>query len=459
MNAINTKSFRRHRLSYVIALLASASASPFVSAQTQPETTIEELVVTGSRVQRADNATSPQPLSIIGAEDLSAVASVDIGEVLNQNPALLASVTSTNSLDGQAANIGRASNQGGSALNLRGMGTERTLTLVNGRRHVSGIEGTSSVDVSTIPSALIERVEVLTGGASAVYGADAVTGVVNFVLKSDFEGVDFDARTGISEEGDATTASIRVLVGRNFDDRRGNFTLGVQHDYSAGLRAGDRDILANNSRYQNDINPDRRFQQGDINPATMPNFARFYNNANTGRFPYGLLIPTTSTAFTNSFRTAFGDAPSLTDAELALINRAVSAPPRALLPGRTFNITSPYGVVALGNFPLANSPDLNGNGTPDCLESFTGFNSSLSGTQAFGAAGGCWVINEAGELTIPRDGLVAGNFNQFGAEYSYIAPNRPYVIPKDEKYAINLNGKYELTPNSELFLESKVRLS
>jgi len=454
MNKKTSNRFTRRRLHYAIALFASASAMPVTFAQQSSEPTLEEVVVTGSRMQRADNATSPQPLAVISAEDLSSSASVDIGEILNENPALLASVTSTNSLDSQAANVGRASNQGGSALNLRGMGTARTLTLVNGRRHVSGIEGTSSVDVSTIPSALIERVEVLTGGASAVYGADAVTGVVNFVLKNDFEGIDADFRTGISEEGDANTVSLRATMGRNFDDRRGNLTLGVQHDYSAGLRAGDREILANNNRYGNDINPDRRFQSGDINASSMPNLARFYNFDETGRFPYGLLIPTAAN-FTTNYNSAFGAAPQLTDAELALINRAASAPPRALLPGRTFNITSPYGVVALGNFPLANSPDLDGNGTPDCLQSFTGFNSSLSGRQAFGAVGGCWVINEAGELTIPQDGLVAGNFNQFGAEYSYIAPNRPYVIPKDEKYAINLNGRYELTPTTELFVESK----
>lgn len=456
MNRQSLNSFRRRRLHCAIAILAGAALMPAVHAQDAPE--IEELVVTGTRIQRADNATSPQPLSVISSEDLTSSASIDIGEILNENPALLSSVTSTDSIGGAAQNVGRANNVGGSALNLRGLGSQRTLTLVNGRRHVSGIEGTSSVDVSTIPSALIERVEVLTGGASAVYGADAVTGVVNFVLKDDFEGVDIDFRTGLSGEGDAGTTSVRALIGQNFAEDRGNFTLSLQHDYSEGLRAGDRDYLADGGRYTSDVNPMLRFQKGDIIASTMPNLSRFYNFANTKQYPFGLRIPTPA-AFANSFTRAFGAAPTLTAAETALLGRIVGAPPRALLPGRTFNITSPYGIVALGDFgtrvPLGSEPDLNGNGVSDCLDSFTGYNSSLDGAAAFGGAGGCWVIDESGKLTTHNDGLVAGNFNQFGADQTYIAPNRPFVIPEDSKWALNLNGRYELSSQAEVFVESK----
>jgi len=458
MNSKNLVSFRRRQLSYLIAAVCAGVTAGSATAQTDAGAVIEEVVVTGSRVTRADNATSSQPLTVISAEELSNSSTVDIGEVLRTNPALLASVTSTSSIGSQAANVGRANNVGGSALNLRGLGYQRTLTLVNGRRHVSGIEGTSSVDVSTIPSALIERVEVLTGGASAVYGADAVTGVVNFVLKNDFEGVEVDFRPGISEEGDAETSSLRTYFGRNFAEGRGNISVGVQHDYSAGLRAGDRDFLANGNRAGADVNPALRFQNGDITAANMPNFSQFYNYANTKQFPVGLRIPSAS-AFATSYTKAFGAAPSLTSAELALIDRAATATPRAFLPGRTFNVTSPYGVVVLGDFgrqtPLGSEPDLDGNGVTDCLQSFTGYNSSLNGASSFGAAGGCWYINEAGTLIPYADGLVAGNFNQFGAEQSYIAPNRPYVIPESEKYAINLNARYELTDSMEVFVESK----
>lgn len=447
---------RRRRLSYLIAALAGASTIPFASAQPGSEPSMEEVVVTGSRMQRADNATSPQPISVIGAEELSNTPNIDISEILNENPALLASETSANT--GSTSNVGRASNVGGSALNLRGLGTQRTLTLVNGRRHVSGIEGTSSVDVSTIPSALVERVEVLTGGASAVYGADAVTGVVNFVLKDDFEGVEFDVRPGVSARGDAETLSLRGSFGRNFQEGRGNVVVGVQHDRSEGLKRRDRGFMAGGS-WGNDVNPALRFQSGDIDAATMPNFSQFYNFENTGQFQYGLRIPTAD-SFSSIFQSQFGDSPDLTPEELALIERAANATPRAILPERVFNITSPFGVVAIGDFgsgntPLGSEPDLDGDGVPDCLQSFTGYNSSLGGASSFGAAGGCWYIDEDGQLNSYEDGLVAGNFNQFGATQSIRAPGRTYIIPQDQKFAINLNGRYDITNSTEVFVESK----
>ena len=102
--------------------------------------------------------------------------------------------------------------------------------MVNGRRHVAGVEGTSSVDIGSIPSALIERVEVLTGGSSAIYGADAVTGVVNFILKDDFEGFQLDLQPGISGETDNESFSLSGVFGKNFADGRGNITVALQYD-------------------------------------------------------------------------------------------------------------------------------------------------------------------------------------------------------------------------------------
>lgn len=448
-------------LRFFIALCAgTASVSTLPQLALAQEEQLEEVVVTGSRIRRNTNATSAQPLSTIGALDISQTSTVDIAEVLNDNPALLSSVTGTNSIGGGdgANNVENADNVGGSALDLRGLGLERTLTLVNGRRHVSGIEGTGAVDVSTIPSSLIERVEVLTGGASAVYGADAVTGVVNFVLKDDFEGFEIDARTALSGEGDAGTSNLEVLFGRNFNEGRGNITMALQYSQSEGIRNGDRSHTANDRLYADDVNPALRFQTGDLSSSATPNFSQFYNFDNTGRFPVGSRIPSAED-FVADYTAEFGAAPTLTPGELALINQASNAFPRALLPGRTFNITSPYGVVAAGDFgletALGTEPDLDGNGTPDCLDSFTGYNSSLGGASSFGAAGGCWVIDQNGAVGPYQDGLVAGNFNQFGAAQSFIAPNRPFTIPEDEKYAINLNGNYELTDNMQAFFETK----
>ncbi len=419
---------------------------------------IEEVVVTGTRIQRS-NANSPQPISMIEGEALRMTGNQDISEVLNKNPALLASVTSGNSFDSAADNVTEASNVGGSALDLRGLGFERTLTLVNGRRHVSGVEGTSAVDVTTIPSALIERVEVLTGGASAVYGADAVTGVVNFVLKDDYEGAEISLRGGVSGESDAESYGLTGIWGKNFDGDRANLTVAFQYDRRDGLRQGDRGFFSEDGVWNDDVNPALRFQIGDIDAGATPNFSEFYNFDNTGLYPVGLRIPSTAEDFIADYEAEFGTTPNLSQAELDLINRSASAPPRAFLPGRTFSITSPYGVVAAGDFGtttgLGDEPDLNGNGTSDCLDSFLGYNSSLDGAAAFGAAGGCWVIDENGELGPYNDGQVAGTFNQFGASQSYIAPNRPYVTPDEEKYSININGRFEFMPQLEAFIESK----
>ena len=199
------------------------------------DTSNDEIIVTGSRIPLDPNLTSPVPVQSLSSEDLRLSGEISLADVINDVPALVSSTTSENSLTGA------------NALNLRGLGANRTLTLVNGRRHVAGFEGSQAVDIGSIPQALVERVEVLTGGASAIYGADAVTGVVNFVLKEDFEGLDIDVRGGISDQGDAENFSIRGVVGKNFDNDRGNITLAVDYIEDSVLFSGDRDFSRNNN--------------------------------------------------------------------------------------------------------------------------------------------------------------------------------------------------------------------
>lgn len=440
--------------SYLSLFAALVSGLPSY-AEEEEEILLEEVVVTGSRIK--SNANSAQPVTSFSAEELNYGGQGDIAEILNDNPALLSSVTAANSLDDGANNLGDAdvNNIGGSALDLRGLGTERTLTLVNGRRHVAGIEGTAAVDISTIPSGLIERVDILSGGASAVYGSDALTGVVNFILKDDYEGFEISAQGGTAD--DYGNEKISALGGINFDDGRGNVTVSVQYEQNDGLKSGDRDFLANNGLFNDDQNPDLRFQAGEITAGGTPNLAQFYDFATTGRFASGFRIPSEAD-FISDYTAEFGVAPTLTAAESALFNRAATAPPRAILPGRTFNITSAYGVVAAGDFgievPLGSEPDLDANGIADCLQSFTGYNSSLDG-QGFGIAGGCWVIGADGAVRPYTDGLVAGSFNHFGASDSYINPNGQQIIPSKEQYSIDVNGHYDLTEEMTLFWESK----
>ena len=191
-------------------------------------------MVTGSRIARDPNLTAPVPVQSVDNETILRSGELNIADVVNDIPALVSSLTAENS------------DTGANSLNLRGLGGERTLTLVNGRRHVSGFRGTQAVDTGTIPRALVERVEVSTGGASAIYGADAVTGVVNFILKDDFEGVELNLRGGISGEGDAENFAADLLMGNNFHQGRGNIVLGITIEEDTELTHGDRDWSRDN---------------------------------------------------------------------------------------------------------------------------------------------------------------------------------------------------------------------
>jgi iron complex outermembrane recepter protein len=135
---------------------------------------------------------------------------------------------------------GNITNAGASTVNLRNLGADRTLVLADGRRMVAGVPGTAQVDLTMVPTGFIERVEVLTGGASAVYGSDAVAGVVNFIYKKDFEGFDFDAQAGQSSRSDADEYKLGFTAGHNFADKRGNFMVHAGFTDQQGVTNGQR---------------------------------------------------------------------------------------------------------------------------------------------------------------------------------------------------------------------------
>ena len=237
-------------------VLVVAAAGPAQAQAPAEGATLEEVVVTGSRIQRDPNQTAPAPIASVTAEDLRASGATDTTATLRQIPALISSGTVADSLERGAGGVGQA------VLNLRQLGANRTLVLVDGYRHVSGVAGSQAVDVSTIPSALIERVDVLTGGASAVYGADAVTGVVNYVLRQDFEGFEFDFQPGVSSEGDGETYRLEGTWGKNYADGRANVTISMGYTDEAEVLLGDRSFTANNGRANNSTtyaHPFRRF--------------------------------------------------------------------------------------------------------------------------------------------------------------------------------------------------------
>jgi len=195
----------------------------------------DRIVVTGSRIIR-DQFDSPAPIATISGDNIENSGLTNVTELLRQTPALTASEGSLLSAGTKA----RAGGAGVNLLNLRHLGTARTLVLVDGRRHVSAIAGQAGVDINTIPTALIERVDVLTGGISPIYGADGVSGVVNFVMKRDFEGLDLRAQQGISDYGDAESTLFAATAGKNFDEGRGNFALSYEFRRDEQVAFSDR---------------------------------------------------------------------------------------------------------------------------------------------------------------------------------------------------------------------------
>ena len=218
-----------HRTAAAARRLLAASAlstlfvAPALAQDAAPAEEGDTIVVTGSRIQRSDYNLA-NPLVTVTAEALEQAGNVQLVDTLAQNPALINSLNGART-SGSNADFGAVGVQ---LLDLRGLGENRTLTLVNGRRHVASIAGSAAVDVSTIPNDLIEGVDVLTGGASAIYGADGVSGVVNFRLKRDFEGFKASGQVGISSRGDAGQRYGSLTYGRNFSDGRGNIALSYE---------------------------------------------------------------------------------------------------------------------------------------------------------------------------------------------------------------------------------------
>lgn len=221
-----------HRLGLGTSVLALALAglSPAVAQEAAPSATGEEaIVVTGSRIARPD-LTATSPINVVSSEAIKLSGNGTIEQTLNELPQLKAQGGATSG-NTNAAGIYTA--------DLRGLGAARTLVLVNGRRFVP-VNPDLLVDLSTIPEALVKRVEVVTGGASAVYGSDAVAGVVNFILNDSFEGLEADYSFAVTEHGDGKRHKASLTYGSNFADNRGNLVANFSYHRQDGVSAGDR---------------------------------------------------------------------------------------------------------------------------------------------------------------------------------------------------------------------------
>jgi iron complex outermembrane recepter protein len=212
------------RLATVSALaLAVAGAG---AAAAQDTGAVEELVVTGSRLGRS-GFTAPTPTTVIGATEMQSQAPVTIADVLNDLPSFRQSVSP------RSASLNQ-SGAGASFLDLRGLGATRTLVLVNGRRHVAST-ASNNVDVSLIPSMLVDRVDVVTGGASAAYGSDAVAGVVNIITNTRLNGLRGTAQYGTTKEGDGDNYLFGLAGGTSFAGGKGHITIGGEYSNDDGI--------------------------------------------------------------------------------------------------------------------------------------------------------------------------------------------------------------------------------
>ncbi len=184
--------------------------------------------VTGTRIQ-APGVVSNSPITTVGAEEFRTRQVVNVEELIRTLPIAFPAI-------GPGVNNGQG---GGFTVNLRALGSNRNLVLMDGRRIVPFNLG-GSVDTNVIPLAMLERADFVTGGAAAVYGSDAMSGVVNFILRDDFEGAEFSAQYGISDVGDAARRRIDATIGGNFADGRGNAVISVGYTLTDELRQGDR---------------------------------------------------------------------------------------------------------------------------------------------------------------------------------------------------------------------------
>ncbi|WP_336961611.1 TonB-dependent receptor plug domain-containing protein [Sphingobium aquiterrae] len=262
---------------------AYAQALPETPQDAQASDDTPDITVTGSRIVR-DGYDAPTPVSVISTKELKAEAPANISDFVNTLPAVRGSGTSANS-NGSLSNGAAGIN----SVNLRNLGANRTLVLFDGQRSVAST-ATGQVDVNTFPQALIERVEVVTGGASSAYGSDAVSGVVNFILNKKFTGFNVEFEHGVTTYGDAPNYKIAATGGKTFADGRGHIILSGEYFSQKGVQTIDRDW--NESGYFTVNNPAYSASACSDSSASTTCYPEFLitAGAGTGTFSPGGLV-------------------------------------------------------------------------------------------------------------------------------------------------------------------------
>lgn len=351
--------------------------------------TSSSIVVTGSRIARPQ-LESQTPVTILSGEQIFDQGNINVGDTLNDLPQLRSTFGQTNA--------GRfLGTTGLNLLDLRGLGTQRTLALVNGRRHVPSdiLNNGVSTDVNTIPNDLIERVDIVTGGNSAIYGSDAIAGVVNFILKDNYEGLQLRGHVTVNGEGQFPGQYVSALVGKNFGEGRGNITLHAEYANQGRVYGSQLDWL--------------RRQDGflaiDVDPAGLTNGSdgfpdrAYFQDIRTASIHYRGLVPVPQSAAAAACGTG-----------IASTNGQPSS-----------TTTVPGGA----------------NGTP--------FNC----TYIFNADGSLTPQTGTRLGTGPIGSIVGGN-GQTGRELQLLT-----VLPEQQRINVNLLAHYEISPALIPFIEAK----
>jgi iron complex outermembrane receptor protein len=377
----------------LVHAIGALCASTMLGTTWAQEAQIEEVVVTGSRIARDSATAAASPVAVLGGDTIRTAGQADLGELLRESPAL------NNSLPANFSAINDAgttdSDVGLGLLDLRGLGTVRTLTLVNGRRHVAGGQGSAAVDVNSIPTVMVQRVETLTGGASSVYGADAVSGVVNFILRDggDFDGIEMTAQTGVSDRWDTNEHYLSLGTGFEFADGRGEAVVAFEALTTAEVLEDQRPFAG--PWLGNDINATPAIAAAN---GLNPNATRLY------------VTPTTNpiSSAQGVFNIASGD--SFFDSIIPAVNGVRDGNGVPFIPGT--------------QIPVAQVVDSPFNGIPRPYN--PGLPTNVN--QAFGIG----------------DGLQS---------------TRQTILPEQDRYSINFNGSFEINESLSFFIESKYAFS
>jgi iron complex outermembrane recepter protein len=338
----------RHSRSLISAAVAASIAGSMpAQAQTADDDSLQEVTITGSRIVRRD-LTASSPIVTVEAQLLENSSTVGVESALNKLPQFKPAGTQFVAQDVQASAF---NNPGISSLNLRGLGANRNLVLVDGRR-AQPANATLTVDVNSIPSAAIGSVEIISGGASAVYGADAIAGVVNFKLKRDFQGLAVDAQTGITQEGDGSESRISALIGGNFGDGRANVMAGLEFSKREAVFQADRDFYVEG--WEDPGTPSGGLTSfssyAPVSPATAPTQAAvntvFTGIANVNRLT-NFYFNRDGTLFKNPPTQRFN---SMEEGIKAQANGALGQPERA---GLASSPLQRYSIFARGTFDIA----------------------------------------------------------------------------------------------------------